>query len=97
MVQFQDLPQDLTPRPTAACRVRVIDVESRRRVYPGPDAQEPSRLLQITTREVDPGLYGTRSGRLQVLESLAVETGQQIAKLFYKHERKELGGNLNPR
>src|SRR5262245_15515631 len=37
MVQFADTPDGYTPRPTAACRVRVIDIENRKRVFPGPE------------------------------------------------------------
>ena len=97
MLQFTDTPDGFTPRPIAACRVRVVDVENRQRVFPGPDVRDASHPMQVMTREVDPELYRTRSGRLQVFQGLAVETGHEIGKLFYKHERKELGGNLNPR
>jgi hypothetical protein len=97
MLQFQDTPDGFTPRPMAACRVRLIDVENRKRLFPPPDSQEASRLVQVMTREVDPSIYSTRSGRLQVFNILAEDIGEEVAKLFYKHERKELGGNLNPR
>jgi hypothetical protein len=97
MLQFADTPDGYTPRPIAACRVRVIDVDNRKRVFPGPEMRESSHLLQVMTREVDPELYRTRAGRLQVFDALAHETGHEIAKVFYKHERKQLGGNLNSR
>jgi hypothetical protein len=97
MLQFSDTPDGFTPRPLAACRVRVVDVENRQRVFPGPDVRDTSHPMQVMTREVDPELYRTRSGRLQVFQALALETGHEIGKLFYKHERKELGGSLNPR
>jgi hypothetical protein len=96
MLQFNDQ-VDYTPQPTAVCRVHVIDVENRVRTFPPPDSQEPSRVVQAMTREVNPELYRTRAGRTQLREALARETGAQIGKLFYKHERKELGGSLNPR
>jgi len=97
MLQFQDILPDYTPRPTSACRVRVIDVENRKRMYPAEDAQEPSRLVQASTREVNPELYRTRTGRVETLQALAITTGEEIGKLFYKHEIKQLGSNLYPK
>lgn len=97
VVQFQDSPDGVTPRPVAACRVKVIDVASRQRVFPPVDSDDPARLVQVMTREVDPEVYRTRSGRLKIFEGLAEATGREIAKLFYKHEAVELGGRLNPR
>ena len=97
MVQFADTPDGYIPRPVAICRVRVIDVENRKRLFPGPDEHDNARQVQVPTHEVDPDLYRTRSGRLQVSQDLALDTGHEIGKLFYKHERKELGSNLNPR
>ena len=97
MVQFQDTPDGYTPRPTASCRVKVVDVDAQKRVYPPVDAEEPSRVVQAMIREVDPSVYSTRDGRLKVFDALAKETGSAVGKLFYKHEIRQLGGNLNPR
>lgn len=97
MVQFADTPDRYTPRPAATCRVRVIDVENRKRVFPAADAKEPACTLQVTSGTIDPEVYKTRAGRLETFKALAFETGHEIGKLFYKHERKELGGSLNSR
>ena len=97
MVQFNDTPDGFTPRPIAVCRVKVIDLDAKKRVYPPEDADLPYREVQVMTREVDPNLYATRSGRLKVFEVLAEQTGVEIAKLFYKHEYRPLGENLNTR
>jgi len=97
MVQFQDVLADYTPRPSAACWVRVIDIENRKKIFPSDDSGQVAHLLQVTTREVDPEVYRTRAGREQVFEGLAQTTGEEIGKLFYKHERRQLGANLNPR
>ena len=97
MLAFTGSPDGVTPRPTAVCRVRVIDVTERTRLYPPEDSQEASRLLQVSTREVDPTILQSPASRLKAYQALAEETGDQIAKLFYKHERKELGGSLQPR
>jgi hypothetical protein len=97
MLSFSGTSDGTTPRPTAVCRVRVIDVVERKRLYPSPDGQEASRLLEVNTREVDPATLRSAASRLKVYQALADETGEQIAKLFYKHEIKELGGSLEPR
>lgn len=97
MVHFKDTPDGFTPRPIALCRVKVIDLDARKRVYPPEEADVPYRELQVTTREVDPNLYASRGGRLKVFETLAEQTGAEIAKLFFKHEHRPLGEHLNPR
>jgi hypothetical protein len=97
MVQFHGTPDGFTPRPVATCRVKVIDLDAKKRVYPPEDADLPFRELQVFTREVDPELYATRSGLLKVFEALADQTGAAIAKLFYKYEHRPVGENLNPR
>ncbi len=97
MLQFQGTPDGFTPRPMAMSRVKVINIEHRKRVFPPEDALQPSREVQAMTREIDPGLYATRSGLLKIYEALAIEAGSEVGRLFYKHERRPLGGNLNPR
>ena len=97
MAAFTSSPDGAIPRPTSACRVRVIDVPQRQRLFPAADSGEASRALQASTTEIDPALLRSPSSRLKVFQALAEETGEQIAKLFYKHAIKELGENLNPR
>ena len=97
MLAFSGTSDGVTPRPTARCRVRIIDVAQRVRLYPPPESQEVSRLIEVNTREVDPAMLRSTASRLKVYQALADETGEAIAKLFYKHEVKELGGSLEPR
>jgi hypothetical protein len=97
MTQFQNSPDGYSPRPTAACSVRVIDLDAHQRVFPAAGSQETSRQVRVVMRPVDPEVFRTRSTRDKVHEELAVELGQEIAMLFYEHEVRELGGNLNPR
>jgi hypothetical protein len=75
MLQFTDTPDGYTPRPMAAYRLKVIDLDEQKRIYPPEDALEPYRSVQAMTREVDPSMYRSRAGRLQVFEALANETG----------------------
>jgi len=95
MLVFQESDGQV-PRPVAACRVRVIDVENRERVFPPSESDRPYRQVELRMREVSPDQYRSRATRFQIVESLAEELGDRIAKLFYKHER-DLGGRLEPR
>jgi hypothetical protein len=99
MLGFADHMEGGVPRAVALCRVRVIDVEKRERLFPAPSEQsaEPGRVLQIITREFSPDLYRSRGTRQQIVQTLSEETGERIAKLFYRHEPRELGRSLNPR
>lgn len=97
MLQFQDTPDGTTPRPISSCKVKVIDVEQRVRVYPAGDADEDARQLQTVMSAVDTELYRTRAGRLSVFSELAATTGRDVGRLFYKHEPRAPGKNLNPR
>jgi hypothetical protein len=85
-----------TPRPTSICRVKVIDLAVGRRVYPG--AALPSgRAVQTQLREVDPDNFKTFARRRKVEDELAFETGVDVANLFHKHERVNLGEHLGYR
>ncbi len=97
MVAFQGSPDGYTPRPMAACRVRVIDVPNRVRLFPSPEAQEPSRLVQLVSPDVSLDLYQSAAGRRQIEKSMANQLGDRIAELFYKHVPNEVGSRLNPR
>jgi hypothetical protein len=53
--------------------------------------------VTATIREADPSVLRTRSGRTQLEEELARKVALQVAKLFYKHDRVDLGENLGTR
>jgi hypothetical protein len=95
MLVFQDS-EGYERRPIAACRVRVIDVENRTRLYPPSDSVDNARLVQVRMREVTEDAYRTRGTRHQISVALADELGDTIARLFYRHER-DLGGRLEAR
>ena len=97
MAMFTESPDGVTPRPTAQCRVRVIDVAARSRLFPPNEGTQASWPVEAVLREVDPALFRSQSSRLKILQLLAEETGDQIAKLFYEHERVDLGEHLEPR
>jgi hypothetical protein len=76
--------------------VKVIDVPARSRLYPAP-AELTGQLVTTNMREVGTELYQSTAGRRQIEDALAAEIGAEVAKLFYKHEKVELGKNLGVR
>lgn len=97
MVSFDESMDGFTPRAAGTCRVRVIDVANRARLFPPPEADVPYRTLQVVTEEVSTELYRSRTSRMQIGELLAAQMGDRIAKLFYHHEARELGRRLTPK
>jgi hypothetical protein len=96
MVSFQGSPDGYSPRPTAACRLKVVDVPNRERLFPGPDADQPWQPVAIVSPPISPDLYASDEGRRQIESVLAVLIGDQIAKLFYAHVPDEIGTRLDP-
>ncbi|MFO0874854.1 MAG: hypothetical protein U0575_12910 [Phycisphaerales bacterium] len=92
IVTWQLTPDGYTPRPVAGADVRVIDCVNRTRIFP--TGAEESRYVEATTGEVSTELYGSNATRRKLEDLLAKQLGLEIAKLFYEHETKELGGQL---
>lgn len=97
MISFDESIDGTTPRAAGSCRVRVIDVENRTRLFPAPQADVPYHPVQVMTEEFSTELYRSRTARMQISEALAERLGDQIAKLFYRHESRELGRRLDPK
>ncbi len=93
ITQFAATEDGFTPVPVAAASVKVIDVVNHARVFPGSESSE-GYPVRCTGKPVDPTMYSTRDSRLQIYQSLSAQLGSQIAKVFYKHEYKELGEHL---
>lgn len=69
--------------PRSNLRVKVIDVASGKRLWPG---DEKGHLANVQIPQ-KPGSNPTSSGeRLEIEQSLADRTGLGLAQLFYKHE-----------
>jgi hypothetical protein len=79
----------LTPRPTAAAEVRVIDVLNDTRLWP--PSSEPGHMLQASLSPVNPDLVRSPAAVRQIEDALAAKLGDEIAKLFYEHEPRPLG------
>ena len=84
------------PLPNASARVRVIDATNRQRLFPT-DAEDPGVEVASDMREVSTDLYNSTTGRRGIEEQLATNLGDRIGKLFYKHEKKELGKGVGVR
>ena len=83
-------------RPTAKVHVKVIDITSRQRVYPPGDSFPEGRDLTISLlRDVNREELTTTTGRRKLEEALSTEIGDDVAKLFYQHERLNLGEKVN--
>ncbi|RLS64036.1 MAG: hypothetical protein DWH96_04580 [Planctomycetota bacterium] len=83
-------------RPTAKVHVKVIDITSRQRVYPPGDSFPEGRDLTISLlRDVNREELTTTTGRRKLEEALSTEIADDVAKLFYQHERLNLGEKVN--
>jgi hypothetical protein len=96
MTSFRGSSDGYSPKPTASCRIKVIDVPNRVRLFPGPDAEQPFFPVTIESPAISPDLYTSTEGRRQIESILAALLGDQIGKLFYKHVPDELGTRLDP-
>ncbi len=76
--------------PEAVALLKVFDITSGTRLWPNAG----SEAVQSFLRDIEPSLLQTSAGRREIEDKLAQQLGSDIAKLFYEHERRELGGRL---
>jgi hypothetical protein len=91
ITNFSRTPDGYTPRPVAAAQVKVIDVVQGQRVFPTAGEGFP---VEAVGAAVDPSQFGSRLSNATLFEALARQLGDEVAKVFYRHEYKELGENL---
>ncbi|MEY3141732.1 MAG: hypothetical protein RLY21_225 [Planctomycetota bacterium] len=84
-------------RPTAIARVKVIDIDTKTRVYPVAEVLPEGREVTATIREASSDLLRSRAGRTELEDALAKKLAIEISQLFYKHDRIDLGENLGTR
>ncbi|MCH7546721.1 MAG: hypothetical protein IID30_10010 [Planctomycetes bacterium] len=94
IIEFKDRIDRYTLRPRGVCRVRVLDVTNRVRLFPPPDAAEASQIVEVLMDEMQAELYNSRASRSKIGEALANQLGEMTAKLFYKYNGSKLGTNL---
>ena len=85
----------VTPRPTAVCSVKVLDLAAGTRVYPVDNKKGRETVGQL--REVDPARFESFAKARIIEDDLAVRLGKNVAQLFYEHDRVDLGENLGIR
>ncbi len=76
--------------PEAVVLVKVIDAANGTRLWPSVGAQ----AVQSDLLDINPSLLETSAGRREIEDKLAAQIGEDVAKLFYEHPRRELGGRL---
>jgi hypothetical protein len=97
MVQFTETPDGAVVSPTAGCRVKVIDIQEKVRLYPPPGTADSSRFVAANLQPMDPNVLRTQSGRLGVFNALATETGMRVSLLFFEHDPKLYRQTLAPK
>ncbi|MDA0214899.1 MAG: hypothetical protein O2875_06000 [Planctomycetota bacterium] len=76
--------------PEAVALVKVLDITNVSRLWPTVGFE----AVQSSLQDINPSLITTSAGRREIEDKLAEKLGQDVAKLFYAHERRELGGRL---
>jgi len=82
------------PAPLAGCSVRVVDVETREQLFPVPESTDAAYKVRSALHRVDPHQLESVSETRKLAHKLAVQMGDDIAKLFYTHTTGRLGENL---
>jgi predicted pyridoxine 5'-phosphate oxidase superfamily flavin-nucleotide-binding protein len=83
---FRLTPDGSTYRPEAQMRVRVIDCKAESRLWPADDIGHQVITTLRTTARSTPT---TTSEQFKAEEELAQAAGEELARLFYKHEREK--------
>lgn len=85
--------------PVATARVKVLDVVAKKRLFPAEGvASFEYHTVSAKMKQVDEEMYRTASTRRKVRETMALQLGDEIAKLFYEHLAPDrLGDRLDPR
>jgi hypothetical protein len=96
MLSYRGSPDNVTPRPSAACRVKVIDNVNKVRVLPPHGAEKEWQEIIVQGAAVSPELYRSSAGRREIEQMLAGTIADKVTKLFYKHIPDELGSRLTP-
>ncbi len=85
------------PRLSASCRVKVIDVPNRTRLFPDPASEQDYRDVAVVGPTVSPERFRTEQGLRQLQLELALMVGDQVTRLFYRHVPDEVGQRLGRR
>lgn len=93
---FTISPDGVTYQPTATALVRIVDVNTKERIWPLGD--ETARQVVVQRNEQQGAPPNNLGQRAEAERRLATHLGEEIGKLFYKHEiqdRTRVGGSSN--
>ena len=90
------MPDGIQPRLVSSCRVKIVDLVSRERVYPPAGADSEYRTVRSLSDIMGLEKYNSEMGKRELQMHLAELTGQNVTKLFYKHRPNEIGSRLKP-
>ncbi len=77
--------------PSSRMRVKVVDVETKKRLFPAPESDDPVAQWHTVTYDLPTrqGVVPTQLSEIQKAEQdLADQTGLALARLFFKHESR---------
>jgi len=77
--------------PSSRMRIKVVDVETRKRLFPAPESSDPAAQWHTVTYDLPTRQGSTPSqlGEVQRAEQdLADQTGLALARVFYEHESR---------
>lgn len=94
---FKGSPDGVQARMLSACRVKVIDAVAKVRLSPPPDHELGWWEVKTMSGIMNPDQYRTERGRRDLQAILAELTGDDIARVFYKHAPGEVGTRLQQR
>ena len=97
MMGFQLTADGYTPEPLIVCRIKVLDVVNDTRIFPPMTSDQSTHTLQVTIERPSTKDYLSREAQDALTEQLAIKAGDDIAKLFYKHDGATMGSRLQPR
>ena len=95
MESFTLSPDGATPKPTAQVRVKVVDVKAKERLFPplGADPKGYPVTAQVDTLAND--AYRTSAARRNAEDGLEKKLADDVSKLFYDHEPKNVGKGVS--
>ena len=77
--------------PSSRMRIKVVDVETRKRLFPAPESSDPGAQWHTVTYDL-PTRQGTMPSQLgevqRAEQDLADQTGLALARVFYEHESR---------
>ena len=96
MLKYRGSPDNVASRPEAMCRLKVIDIVNKTRLFPPPGADNHWQNVSARGATVSPELYRSSAGRRQIEQLLTAAIADRVTKLFYKHIPDALGSRLTP-